>query len=564
MARRGASPRPLARLRRATTPVLIGIATVLCGLAPVASAGAPERVRAAVATVDGTLEIGPLIAHPYDGFWSVVIPGNYKLNSSLAADFNATPFVLIRYGAEIDATNLTAGCTYSDSGVCGPLNESLPTFKVFCGWVHCLSVLGVPGEPNDAGLAAETVRYVETTIGFTPTFWSIGNEPEAWTHFGIPQPDWRLSDHSTPNGTQYGAMVANESRAILSVDGHARIIGDQDAQSGPVYSYLRNVSRDSNADVAAVAFHTYPGLSGPASPTVGEFLSPANVGRVGGDLEDDRHAYDAACGCAKSIMVGEFNGALGTGSYAPYLAEYPDVPMLAAAAAQLLEENASLFSVFAFSGAQPFDLVDTANGTFTPAYGFFEDVAAALPMGSTYAASVNTTLPGVFVAAESSNASRDGLLLVNTNVTEGLNLSIGRWFGNASGEEVLDAPSGLSTRSFPAGGTPESILLPPEGVAVLRTGPPGPPTTGNGSGPGGGSNSTGGLPANQSGGGSPPTGGSGPRSVTPAPTTGPATRPSPVPVLALGAGVGLVAIGLGLVLYRRRRVRGRRSAGSRP
>lgn len=526
---------------------MLGLAVVLLasglGIPVGGAAGGPGRSDG---SITGTLSIGPFVAHPYEGFWSVVIPGTFRLNSSLAALFNATPFVLIRYGAEIDASNVSNGCTYSNDGVCGSLNESIPDFATFCGWVHCLSVLGVPGEPNDAGLAALTVRYVERTIGFDPTFWSIGNEPEAWTHFGEPFADWRTSDHATPNGSQYGEMVANVSRAIDSVDPNARIIGDQDAQSGHVLQYLRNVSRQSAASVSAVAFHSYPGANGPAHPTVASFLSPGNVGRTAGYLATDRSDYDSACGCFAPIMVGEFNGALGSGSYAPELQGYADVPMVAATAAQMLTDNASIFSFFAFSGDQPFDLVSSENGTTSPTYALYADLLRELPMGTTEAASVTTSLPGVFAVQESDNLSQSGLLVVNTNTTTDLTLSIGSWFGNESGEILLDTPAlGVETSVVSSGSAPTNVTVPAEGVALMLKGPTTLPPKGNGSGGSIGTNPPGGT------------------SPTPSKGGGGSTNPGGLPagavdylVPALAAGAAAVAV-LAYVVFGRRGRRGR-------
>ncbi len=452
---------------------------VTVALLPNPGAGAPATPSATasssapVSTLSGTLQIGPLVAHPYDGFWSVVLTGTRLANSTLAAELNQTPFVLLRYGGEIDATNASNGCTYSDSGVCGREDVNYTEFKILCGWIHCLSVLGVPGEPDNPGLAADTVRYVEQTVGYTPTFWSIGNEPESWTHWGIPFTSWRPTDHSTPDAAEYGLEVERLSKAMLSVDPHARIIGDQDAQEAPTLGFLKDIALDANDEVGAVAFHSYPGRYGSAHPTVAQFLSKFNVTRTNYYLSIDRAAYDLACTCAKPVMVGEFSGGFGqTGDrLAPFVSGYPEVPMTAAVAAQLLTANASVFTYFAFWGGQPYDLVDQYTGATDPTYALYARILHYLPMGGTHVATVVTSLPGVYAVQENDNASGAGLLLVNTNTTTALNLSLSGWFGGGAGAVLSDSPvRGVHSHYFVSGTAPATIRLPPEGVKLLLRG----------------------------------------------------------------------------------------------
>lgn len=450
--------------------MLLLTATGLCpGAVATAPRGASEPTVPGL--LSGTLQIGPLVAHPYGGFWSVVLQGGHLLNSTLAAAFNATPFVLIRYGGGVDESNVSNGCTYTDSGVCGRLKLNYSNFATFCGWVRCRSILGVPGEPDDPGLAADTVRYVERTIGFTPTFWSIGNEPEAWTHFGIPLPHWRTSDRSTPTGLAYATAVGRLSKAIRSVDPHAEIIGDQDAQTGSVLSFYRELALLDNGAISAVAFHSYPGRRGPPVPNVAGFLSRYDVSRTAYYLALDRAAYDLACGCEKSVMVGEFNGALVGGSYDRYLDSYPDVPLTAATAAELLTANASIFSFFSFWGGQPYDLINAFTGAVNPTYDLFAQLLSYLPMGATRAVTVTTPVGGVYAVEELSNATGAGLLLVNTNTTASLSIPLGGWFGTGKGDSIADTFSGgVHRTAYLPGRTPGSVVLPPEGVTLLLRG----------------------------------------------------------------------------------------------
>lgn len=448
---------------------LWGVAVLLLLTAvPPTAAAVP---REATAAVSGSLQIGPFVAHPYHGFWAVVLNGGHLLNSTLAAEFNATPFVLIRYGADIDETNISNDCTYTSSGVCQPADMDYPAFKTFCRWVHCKAILGVPAETDDPGLAAETVRYVEKTVGFTPAYWSIGNEPEGWTHFDIPFSQWRPSDRSTPTAQEFGQETVAMTAAIHSVDPKARVIGDQDAQEGSAHSFLNNVSRDDGANLSALAFHSYPGRDGPMVPRVAEFISPYNVTRTSSDYRGDLSAIDRGCACSLPLMVGEFNGGFG-GSLSNYLRGYADVPMTAAVAAEMLSDGAASFGFFSFTGSQPFDLVNSSTLAGSPTYRLYAGLLAYLPMGSTYAVNLTTTLAGVYAVEEVDNRSHSGVLVVNTNTTTALNLSLlSLRFPLLGGSVVTDTRSnGLSNQTYPALTGPTHLLVAPEEVALLLPG----------------------------------------------------------------------------------------------
>ena len=438
------------------------------------------------ASVPGVLQFGPLVTHPSAGFWGVGISGAQLANSSLASQLNETPLVTLRYGGYVDNTNVSNGCNYSDSGACGKLSLSYPNFKILCAWIHCQSVVGVPAETNDPGLAADTVAYVEQVVGLHPTFWSIGNEPQGWNHFNIPFTSWKPSDHSTPTAFQIGRDVVNITRAIHSVDPLARVIGDQDAQQGSTDHILQNISRSDNANLSAVAFHSYPGRYGPSNPNDAQFLSKSNVTRTLSYLTADATAYRSGCGCNKSVMVGEFNGGEG-GTLAPFISGYPDVPMTAAVAIQLLEHNASALTFFSFWGGQPYDLVNQSTGRGTPTFDFFADIAKWLPMGSTYSVTVNTTLQGVYAVKEVDNSSQSGILLANTNTSATLNLTLGSLLTGPGGTVVSDAPGiGVHSTQYASGTGPTSLLLGPEQVELLLPGyfGAGPPSSNGSSHPG--------------------------------------------------------------------------------
>ena len=439
-------------------------------------------------TVGGNLTIGPRVGTASPNFWSLRIGGSSLLNHSLAALYNQTPSVVIRYGGGDDATNVSNqsvnfnGCFYNDAGVCGNPITNFSAFKVFCNWVRCKSILAVPAETNDPGAAAVTVRWIEQTLGFTPTYWSIGNEPGNWIHFNEKFSKWKTTDSSVPTGLQFALDAQNITRAIRSVDATTPIIGSQSNNGGSAKTepkILYNVSKIDGANISAIASHDYPGAGGTQGGiTQSAFLSYSNV--VLPALRYRQNTANETSGCAAAVQacrtpilyfVNEFNGA-SVGTYTPYQQGYPEVPFTAAVAAQLLALNVSMFTYFElWKGGTPAseDLLNSTTGNVTPAYQLYAGILKFLPMGQTFNATVATTMKGIFAVQERTSTST-AILIANTNTSVGLALSTSLLpvpvFATVTA--YTDAPgAGPSRMIYPYNSAPGAFTVPAEGVLLV-------------------------------------------------------------------------------------------------
>jgi hypothetical protein len=453
-----------------TLAVVLLILLVAIGVVAIA----PGIVGPNSPTLDGALQIGAVVAYPPASFWSVGTHAVKIDNASLSAQVNQTPIEFFRYGGGGDVTNQTTGVTYSDDGVASAPNGGADTqFVQFCEWRHCRAIMSVPGEINDPGAAAVTVAYVEQTLGFHPQFWSIGNEPQAWTHYNIPWVDWKGTDDSLVTPQEYAVLVHRYIAAMRSVDPTIRVIGIQSELSGLAGApWMQPLVATNGPNLSAVAYHSYPGSSAPPGGSVGEFISAAVSHGFPADYRTTEASVQAACAtCHIPVFVDEYNGAL-LGTYSQYVQSYPDVPVVAAAVAEGLQLNTSQFSFFdlqATNGLDSFGMLDESGAprpTFYLYSTFFENLSMH--------AIENTTIfggPGGATAVVGTNATTLSLLVSNANASYGLRLSLnGSGFPTGQPGTVWSwNPAEALPLVTPAGTTPlaSSWQIPPEGILLI-------------------------------------------------------------------------------------------------
>ncbi|HKV89696.1 MAG TPA: hypothetical protein VJQ43_00670 [Thermoplasmata archaeon] len=452
--------------------ILVVVLVVVVSVAVVSVA--PRLVGTNRIIVNGTLQIGPVVARPPANFWTVDAHAVKIADSGLSALINQTPITTFRYGGGADVTNVTAGLTYSDNGTASPVaGPADSAFVTFCGWRHCHAIFAVPGEINDPGAVALSVRYVETTLGFHPDYWSIGNEPQTWTHFDIPWVKWRGTDASTPTPQEYAVSVQRDIAAMRSVDPTIRVIGIQSSQGGdPLAAWLVPLLGMNGPNIAAVAYHSYPANMGSPDGTEAGFLSAAfRLGFPHDYLETEAEVRAACPKCAIPVFVDEFNGA-GVGADNAFDQGYADVPIVAAAIAGGLQQNVSQFSFFDLQGVgtlSAFGLLGP-QGTLRPSYYLYSTFFRNLSVGAIQ----NTTVlggPGQVAAVVGSNATTVSLMVSNANGTVGLRLGLNGSSFPLTGKGIVWAwdPSlpFPSVSRFAAGSLPASWVIPPEGVLLI-------------------------------------------------------------------------------------------------
>jgi hypothetical protein len=453
-----------------TIAVVLLILLVSIGVVVVA----PGLVGTNSSSLDGVLVVGDVVSYPPATFWGVATHAVKISNSSLSAQVNETPIEYFRYGGGGDVTNQTTGVTYSNSGTpSGAGQGGDPQFVQFCEWRHCQAIMSVPGEINDPGAAAVTVAYVEHTLGFHPAYWSIGNEPQAWTHYNIPWADWKATDDSQVTPQEYAVLVHRDVAAMRSVDPTIRVIGIQSEDSGLAGAeWMGPLVAMNGPNLSAVAYHSYPASSGAPGTSVADFLNAAVSYGFPTDYRATEATVTAACpSCHIPVFVDEYNGAL-VGPYSTFVESYPDVPVVANAVATGLQLNTSQFSFFdlqATNGLDSFGMVNESGvprPTFYLYSTFFENLSMHV---------IDTTSilggPGGAAAVVGSNATTISLLVSDANASVGLRLSLNGsgfptgqpgtvWSWNPNEPLPLVSPTGSAPLAT-------SWLIPPEGILLI-------------------------------------------------------------------------------------------------
>ncbi len=422
------------------------------------------------------LTLGGPIATTGPDFWGIV-PQTATANG-LADDpaigkfLNATPFGAFRYADLSDNCNISANVAYANAGgVSGPCALSIAALKAWCSsrTTPCETLLDLPAENNNSAEDAYIANWIVHTEGFQPTYWSIGNEPEMWTHYGIPWTQWSSSDRSTPSPLAYALEVRAVISAVRAVDPAGRFIGiEADCQC--IASWFQETVAINGPNLSAIAYHTYPSTSLATSESLAQFYDPlassANLSTSSTIVRNDIRGWCAACD-SLPILVTEYNAGPG---WAPsnLAGTYANAVFLAASTVQGLLANLTTLmvfnlqtgstSTFGYSMMNGADLVGPTGQLYT-------ELLRYLPVGTVR----STRIPGapwnVWPVA-TSNSTDAGLLVVNADLTSWTNFS------------TADAlPPGRATliswqpgEAAPVRATvalPGPVSVPPQGIALL-------------------------------------------------------------------------------------------------
>jgi hypothetical protein len=434
---------------------------------------APGFVGSSSETMPGGLAIGATVAEPSSLFWAVGGHAVKWANSSLSAQVNATPIEVIRFGGGGDTENATTGISYSNNGVGTQMGNPFAGFLTFCAWRHCQAIFSVAGEINDPAIAADTVRYVEQTLGYHPAYWSIGNEPQLWTHYNISWNNWQVTDHVAPTPAEYATTVQNYLIAMRAVDPTIKVIGIQSAAGGELGDpWFTALVKLDGPNLAAVAYHSYPASIQPEDGNVQSFLSNGYTYGFPNDYETTVGEVRSACRtCNIPVFVDEYNGAL-VGVDSAFVQSYPDVPVVGAAVARALELNVTQLSFFdlqSVANLSSFGMI-AGNGAPRPTYElysvFFDHLADEYIENTTLLAG-----PGDIAAVVGTNGTTESLFVSSANATVTLGLSLnGSGFPVGEAATVYTWNSLESTpveNSFSAGTLPSLWDVPPEGVLEI-------------------------------------------------------------------------------------------------
>jgi len=425
------------------------------------------------ATFDGTNGSTTPLA---TGFLGVNVRADVAFTSSSGQILNSTGARFVRWpgggdGDRLDPlANGDRGVIYSDSGGAVPANTTFAEFVRWCESVACHSVVTLPGEVDNASMAAAIVSYSETTLGFRPTYWEIGNEPAQWDHFGIPWSRWNATQSVDPTPAEFASLVQSYVRAIRAIDATTGIIGlgGIGPTSLPTSDWITTTASVDGPNLSALAIHVYPAGTGfPASDLrdwyatlTGHMSLPYRVPKTLGEMA-------SACPtCHLGLLVDEFQ--TGT-SLTPantltggYLATF-----VAAELVQALPLPIESVDYYNFQSGTAGAWLDP-NGVSSPALVLYQ--ALASDFGS-FGVQLNvSSLGGGLLAAEggTSAASLDNLLLVNINSTTGFRVDLSgfpdaahgsAWVFNGSASGPVTLPlNAVSARNW---------TVPPASLVIL-------------------------------------------------------------------------------------------------
>ncbi|MGC2289826.1 MAG: hypothetical protein WA688_08230 [Thermoplasmata archaeon] len=373
------------------------------------------------------------LASPGAQFWGVSVEGGNPDpdTPSLLGFLNASPFTELRYGATwIDEENWSSGCFYNDTSVCYSFHNNVSDYADLClSSPRYYCILGVPAEINSVSTLAYEVNWLQSTTGWQPNCWAIGNEPEAWTHFNIPWTAWKSSDNRVPTAAQFAQVALNYTDTLRSIDGPGTcIIGlESDSPIANIGSFTNAVTSAVPNDTA-VSFHSYPdgkctlnGKVGTAS--LSQLLSPSN-------LTATQLLYNASAANDTSgvpVYIQEFNmgSAHGSTSCGPWVTSYTDSVFTSAVVAQALTYGDPQFTFFHFDCQTPDCLVNSTTGIRSPTYWLYADLLSQMDLEQLH--QVNFTAGGnahtYAVLGENGTHDRT-LLLANAQPRGWLNLSV--------------------------------------------------------------------------------------------------------------------------------------------
>jgi len=445
--------------------LVVGGSLVVVALSrPPSGAASPEGPQGPI--VPATLTISPRSHSIPSTFYGVGIQLGTSLSSDSPSLLRSTPIVSLRYpdGSEGDATDLVNNTIYAPGYVNTTSSRvTLPEFIATCRAINCSAIVILPLEIDEPGTAAYEVRYIEDTLDFTPAYWELGNEPGGWTCFGTPWVDWATGCTGGTNATEYAAEVARYIAAIRPIDPDARFLG-LGGTDGP--EWITPLEEEDGPQLAGISLHSYvddllPSTSDLSLSNFFAGLSASNS--LPNLIATSRAAILAACSsCSTVIYFTEMESVSLGQPLATYLPTFYNAVFFAAEMIQGLNSPAT--SIEPFTWESDVDGLITSQG---PAPRYVVESTFLSRLGS-IVAPANVSFPGVYATYATTGSGGTEMLLVNTNVTDRVNVTLPEGsFGTSlpidewswSSGDAAPVESGVSNAA--------SVLVPPLSIVLL-------------------------------------------------------------------------------------------------
>ncbi|MCI4318968.1 MAG: hypothetical protein L3K23_02405 [Thermoplasmata archaeon] len=429
-------------------------------------------------SIGGTLLGGRSVGSVPADFWSLVAQTasrqGFLTNPDVGQFVNASPFGWFRYGQQNDQCNISSNQMYGDNGqVVSGCGFDLSSFKDWCASraAGCHTFLDLPGENNNSVEDAVIAKWIVHTVGFQPDYWSIGNEPQLWKHYGKPWGQWATTDHRAPTPLAYAFDVKAAIAAVKKVDPGAKFIGIQaDCECSP--TWFKAIVQVNGPNLSAIAYHTYPSTYLQTSETLAQYYAPlASTSNITTSYATVRADIAGKCGgCATlPIFVGEFNSGPGW-SPSNWGGSYANAVFLAASTIQALEARVAMLSIFNLqtysTTSYGYSLMNGSSALAPPGV-LYTSVLRHLVGGTIETAPIKTTLGNVWALREV-NGLKESLFVVNANLGHPLSLSLGTILPLLIPATSYSWGPGQSTPTAASGLSSSSVKVPSQGILLLN------------------------------------------------------------------------------------------------
>ena len=446
----------------------------------VAPPGAPTPIPVSYETV------GAPRALP-GSFWGVDANGANAIGAPAASALLATPARYVVWpsdglGDRFDVLNNTL---WTDGVVTNVHSTSEVQFVNWCRSTHCAAILQVPGEIDNATIAAEVVNYTLNTLHFAPAYWEIGNEPALWTHWKEMWWNWKTGDRNFTSPIGYADEVQQYIAAMRTVNASLPILGLPGVGTGALNetAWINATVAVNGPNLAGVAIHVYPagnpdGNSVPLAQFNSYLTSRSSLpARVPADLG----AIASACsGCASlpSLFVTEFNSATNTSpygytGYVRYLDGFANVPFVTAEVIQALNLSLANLDYFSLQSVNFPGSWLNATGAATPSFTLYSTLLDRLGPDVQPIAPTTPGPPGLYAALTvDPNDSARSFLVANANTTAAASLNLSALgFPSGQGAEIWtwNNTTSLPVATYSPLGAPTNLSIAAESVALVET-----------------------------------------------------------------------------------------------
>ena len=460
--------------------VLLAVAVALLVAVPLVVFSGRPHARGPVPPplgppVNSTLELGGYLGTHYANPFYAVLLSDSGLPTgrltSIGSFLNSTPITWVRFGGNgtgYDPVTETNYVPPAGGGTYEPVSTMLWNLTWFKSWClsrspHCLWLAFLPGEVNSSAYDLETAEWYHEELGLPPTLWQVGNEPTGWTHYGKNLSSWSTYDDLGPTNLDYAVDARNAIAAVTSVFPSDRFVG-LEASCGCDSGEATAAAQLLGPSVAAMAFHGFP-WSTDGSDVAAMLGGLTDTTNLTNEAARFRAAISAGCAdCAGvPVEVGAYQAGP-AGSLSPLSSGYAGAPFLAASVIQAIYANISMFTVFSTDS-----LLDSSTGTPLPEGLLYQRVLENMTMGNDYAVGVNAAGVGGVFSLLVRNATHESLLLVNSNVSYSLNLTVPAsvFPVGTEGSEWLWGPQSATPQTTRELVLPTTYSVPSEGILLL-------------------------------------------------------------------------------------------------